>query len=386
MMSILQPEAGIFYGVCWFLVIVRLVSRRLHRGAWKRLQWDDYLIVCAMLTDTVLLVCTSKVVTTSSNLIPPDEDVSQYSQAEIDSRISGSKYVLVVEQMQIATIWLVKACLLIMYFRMTAVLPQRKLVIATSIYVAVTFIVMEILYFGVWCRPFSQYFAVPTISTQCSAATNHLITNAVFNISSDIIILSIPMPLLFRVRLPKKNKLILIGIFLIGLFTVVAAVLNKYYSFSNPFGRDWVLWYLRESYTALLCANLPLTYPLIQRVFKLRNWNSYSDESHSIRASNTRGTNTFSTARSHSHWVSQSKRSKSKYFRDDLRSAESQEDINDPFRNPTADDGPQFITSAIEMDGVKSYEKSLTDLSIDTPTSWRTEQDRKKDFNYNAPT
>ncbi|KAF9699614.1 hypothetical protein EKO04_002517 [Ascochyta lentis] len=339
-----------------------------------------------MVTDTVLLVCMSRVVTTSSNLIPPDEYVEQYSQAEINARVLGSKFVLVVEQMQIATIWLVKACLLIMYFRMTAVLPQRKLVIATSIYVAVTFVIMEILYFGVWCRPFNQYFAVPPNSTQCSAATNHLITNAVFNISSDLIILSIPMPLLFKVRLPKKNKLVLIGIFLIGAFTVVAAALNKYYSFSNPFGTDWVLWYLRESYTALLCANLPLTYPLIQRVFSLRNWNSYSGNTDTIHGPSTRGTATFGTARSHSHWVSQSKRSRSKHFHDDLRTAESQEDIHDPFRNLSADTGPQFITSAIEMDGVKSYEKSSTDLSIDSPMSWRTEQDRKKDFNYNHAT
>lgn len=120
------------------------------------------------MTDTVLLVCMSKVVTTSSNLIPPGDDVSQYSQAEISARVTGSKYVLVVEQMQIATIWLVKACLLIMYFRMTAVLPQRKLVIATSVYVALTFVIMEILYFGVWCRPFNQYWAVPTNSSTCS--------------------------------------------------------------------------------------------------------------------------------------------------------------------------------------------------------------------------
>jgi hypothetical protein len=96
---------------------------------------------------------------------------------------------------------------------------------------------MEVLYFGVWCRPFDQYWAVPTNSSkagpyvcrfasltnieQCSAATNHLITNAVFNISSDLIIISIPMPLLFKVRLPKKNKAILVSVFLIGAFTYV---------------------------------------------------------------------------------------------------------------------------------------------------------------------
>lgn len=90
--------------------------------------------------------------------------------------------------------------------------------------------------------------------------------------------------------------------------------------------------------------------------------------------------------KSHRHWVSQNKSQRnSKPFRNDLRAAESQEDINNPFRNPSADNGPQFITSAIEMGDVNTYEKSLTDLSIDSPTSWRTEQDRKKDFNYVAP-
>ena len=137
---------------------------------------------------------------------------------------------------------------------------------------------MEILYLGVWCRPFHEYWAVPTSSTQCSAATNHLITNAVFNISSDLMIIAIPMPLLFKVKLPRKNKAVLLGVFLIGTFTIVAAVLNKYYSFTSPFGSEWTIWYLRESYTAILCANLPLCYPLLQRLFKLRNWshNSYS--------------------------------------------------------------------------------------------------------------
>lgn len=159
-----------------------------------------------MATDTVLIAVMQAITKTNSNLIPPGDDISNYSAAEIRSRIYGSKLVLVVEQMQILTIWLIKSCLLIMYNRMTSVLPQHKIVIATSIYVGLTFVTMEVLYLGVWCRPFSQYWAVPPNSSQCSAATNHLITNAVFNISSDLIIISIPMPLLFKVRLPKKNK------------------------------------------------------------------------------------------------------------------------------------------------------------------------------------
>jgi hypothetical protein len=79
-------------------------------------------------------------VLTSSNLIEPGVDISTFSSEEIKRRIQGSKLVLVVEQMQIATIWLIKACLLIMYKRMTTVLPQRRIVVATSIYVAVAFV------------------------------------------------------------------------------------------------------------------------------------------------------------------------------------------------------------------------------------------------------
>jgi hypothetical protein len=81
-----------------------------------------------------------QLVLTSSNLIEPGEDISKFSAAEIDGRVYGSKLVLVVEQMQILTIWLIKACLLIMYRRMTLVLPQRNIVICTAIYVAVAFV------------------------------------------------------------------------------------------------------------------------------------------------------------------------------------------------------------------------------------------------------
>jgi hypothetical protein len=41
-------------------------------------------------------------------------------------------------------------------------LPQHKIVKFIAVYVALGFLVMEILYFSVWCRPFHEYWAVPT--------------------------------------------------------------------------------------------------------------------------------------------------------------------------------------------------------------------------------
>merc|ERR1712093_67633 len=91
-------------------------------------------------------------------------------------------------------------------------------------------IVMEVLYLGVWCRPFNGYWKVPVENVQCSAAIHHLITNAVFNITSDIMMLCIPLPLLIASQLPKANKLILCVLFSLGIFVILCAVLNKYYS------------------------------------------------------------------------------------------------------------------------------------------------------------
>jgi hypothetical protein len=48
MSSLLEPEVGIFYALCWIVVILRFSSRRLHLGSWKRLQLDDFLILVAM--------------------------------------------------------------------------------------------------------------------------------------------------------------------------------------------------------------------------------------------------------------------------------------------------------------------------------------------------
>ena len=40
-------------------------------------------------------------------------------------------------------------------------LKQNFAVKVLSGYVAATFVIMEILYLGVWCRPIQQYWAVP---------------------------------------------------------------------------------------------------------------------------------------------------------------------------------------------------------------------------------
>lgn len=66
-------------------------------GCFKKLQADDWLMVSVLLPYTASIVLANKV---------------RWAQSETER-----KYRYVLEEMQIVTIWLVKACLLVLYWR-----------------------------------------------------------------------------------------------------------------------------------------------------------------------------------------------------------------------------------------------------------------------------
>ena len=74
-----------------------------------------------------------------------------------------------------------------------------------------------------------------------------------------------------RLSLRLSKKIPLIGIFSLGVFVIIAAILNKIYSFSDPFSDKWVYWYVRESSTALIVANLPFVWLFYRKIFRIRS-------------------------------------------------------------------------------------------------------------------
>ncbi|THY41834.1 hypothetical protein D6C99_07679 [Aureobasidium pullulans] len=210
----------------WWSFVV-LISRYQSLGTIRRFQADDYITMVAMCFFTTLIVTINIVAKSDSNLLPPGFDVSTLTPEQVHDREYGSKLVLVVEQSQIMTTWCEKLCLLFLYQRLVTVGSKERLAIKVLFYyVGISFVVMEVLYFGVWCRPFTMYWAVPS-TKQCTAATNHLILNAVFNLSSDILILAVALPMFIKTRLPLRKKIAIVGIFSLGTFVIICAILNK---------------------------------------------------------------------------------------------------------------------------------------------------------------
>jgi hypothetical protein len=94
-------------------------------------------------------------------------------------------------------------------------------------YIWLGFVVIEITYYAVFCRPFSQYWAMPVKNLQCATYQHYSILQMCFNITSDLGLILMPLPMVRQARLPTQRKILLVAIFCMAGFTIIAAVLNK---------------------------------------------------------------------------------------------------------------------------------------------------------------
>lgn len=103
-----------------------------------------------------------------TNLLLPGEE-ELLTPESIKSRIQGSKITVVAELSMTALIWGCKVAMLLIYNKLTFGLKQRWAVKIVAGYVVLGYIIMEILYLGVWCRPFTDYWAVPVRNSKLNA-------------------------------------------------------------------------------------------------------------------------------------------------------------------------------------------------------------------------
>lgn len=207
----------------------------------------------------------------ATNLMDPkDYPTVLADPKQVSDRIYGSKIVIGLEQCMLVSTWGVKTCMLMLYWRMTQNLKSNLYIKILSVYVAVGFVVIMVTYYAVYCRPFSQYWAMPVENMQCATYQYYSITQAVFNISSDAAMFAVPIPLLIRAQLKMRRKVVLIGVMSLGLFTIIAAILNKFFNFASPLTTIYQIWYIREASTSIYVANLMCWWPLLRKLFGVK--------------------------------------------------------------------------------------------------------------------
>lgn len=141
---------------------------------------------------TALIVCLNIIADGGgSNLYPPGMDKT-FTAQEIRERIYGSKIVVVSEQAMLNVIYTIKVCMLIMYTRLTLGLRDQIVVRCLAVYVFIGWFATEIAFFTA-CQPFEGYWALPPPDPQCTTLQKYAIVQGCFNISSDMVMICIPM-------------------------------------------------------------------------------------------------------------------------------------------------------------------------------------------------
>ncbi|KAK8204097.1 hypothetical protein IWZ01DRAFT_106155 [Phyllosticta capitalensis] len=274
-------EGIVEWAIALIFFVGRLWSRVLTTGTFKRFQSDDYVMIVTFAFYTALLVLLKITAQHGSNLVP-DSDVAKLlaDPREVKDRIFGSKLTLIVEQCMLHTQWGSKASLLILYHRMTRGLREHIFTKLVAGYIVLSYIFIQITFFAAWCRPFSQYWAFPAKNPQCANYNNYLITILVFNVTSDLLLIGVPIPLIWRARMKKGKKIMLCAVFSLGVFNIIAAVLNKIYNWILPGVPVYMIWYVRESSTCIYVANATCCWPLFRRCLTLLGCSHYWTTEH----------------------------------------------------------------------------------------------------------
>ncbi|RAH65155.1 uncharacterized protein BO66DRAFT_215913 [Aspergillus aculeatinus CBS 121060] len=263
----------VMYSIAMLLFVVRLYGR------WLRMRWvfqvEDYLMFAAVAFYTAFAVTNIKIAEGGgSNLYKPGE-YETFTAAEIAARVKGSKIEFASENCQLCTIYLLKACMLMVYFRLTKNLWQNRVVTICAIYTLCGWISSELVLF-LECRPYlSGYWTLPPPNEICSTYRIYEAVQAAMNISSDVAILCVMLPMFARAQMAWKTKLPVIVVFSMGIVVLACAITSKYFTFRDIYDTSYQFWYLREASIGMYVTNLPFVWSLARSTISFLKSSNY---------------------------------------------------------------------------------------------------------------
>ncbi|KAL2810780.1 hypothetical protein BJX63DRAFT_305004 [Aspergillus granulosus] len=200
-----------------------------------------------------------------------------------------------------ASLALTKISILLQYLR---IFPSYRFCIICYIVlgVVVLYSTWAIVSGFVNCVPIAKFWD-RELSGTCLSFEALWFFNASMNITTDLTLLILPMPLLSQLHLPKKQKFALLAVFALGGLVVITSILRLYSlrtvaksndtSWSNVAAACWTA---AECNVAIICACLPFLRPLISRIFpgffSTNSYNKYTHNHNPTRTTAGHGSNT----------------------------------------------------------------------------------------------
>ncbi|KAK7703092.1 hypothetical protein SLS64_009363 [Diaporthe eres] len=143
------------------------------------------------------------------------------------------------------------------------------------------------------CRPVSDYWTLSFVPQKCINEELHLLAAGCINTTTDFLIVILPIPYVVRLKLPRKQQIIIVSLFTGGLFVTAAGAVRTYVfhiTLTDP-TRDltWNAYIIiivsaLELYIGIICASVPAIKPFVARYLPImlenpRYWLSKQSES-----------------------------------------------------------------------------------------------------------
>ncbi|EEU38374.1 uncharacterized protein NECHADRAFT_34678 [Fusarium vanettenii 77-13-4] len=182
---------------------------------------------------------------------------------------------------------------LLHYYRLMSVSNMRNVYLGAIIIVALWGLSQSIMAFT-QCIPLKAVWD-PRVDGWCRAHQTTLwYINGIINIVSDFAILILPLPVIWKLQLPLSQKILLSGIFGLGLFTIAVSILRMQWLKPSPDMTWWNVtaasWSLAELTSAITCACLPTFKPLVVRIKPLFSTGNKGDSTVQLQRSSERDT------------------------------------------------------------------------------------------------
>lgn len=267
------------YVFIMLLVPLKLYCR-VRQGGWTNLKWDD------VLTVTTLVFASCFTLFSLTKLWPVLGSHAAVILAEPDgvAKVNNFlRWIFVLQMIYTISISLNKFTILAFYWRLFSVKVRWPIYIMTfvvfgwlvSICLAVTFM----------CDPIAASYDITITGAHCHSLKRIYLGGSLPNILSDVILILMPLPYVWRLQAPSSQRLLLGSLFMLGMFIAIVSMVRLSIFMKIPLEeagdmtfhmREVIIWSCVEINVGLACACLPSLKPALG-LFGLNRLFSFAD-------------------------------------------------------------------------------------------------------------
>ncbi|MCJ1267410.1 hypothetical protein MMC22_007295 [Lobaria immixta] len=233
----------------------------VRKKAGTKIAADDWMIM-ASLVPAYFMIASASLCVTKGGAGKHEEDMSE------SEMINLLKFIIPALITYGLTITAVKISILLLYRRVFDTASFKRAILVVG-FLCITWLCGNVFTELFLCSPMSAAWDPKLVfSNHCRDFQAFLVGITVSNLLLDVIILCMPLPMIWNLKLSTRKKLEVIGVFLLGSFTCISSLIRilsigniKDEDFSYTFLNTY-LWSHIEPATAIWCACLMTYRPL----------------------------------------------------------------------------------------------------------------------------